>query len=244
MLLPNKIDKRLVKFIEDHGYVRISGDDSRALARRNRLLVSHNIDLVIDVGANSGQYGTTLRSLGYAGRIVSFEPMREAWLQLKEFADSDPEWQAIHMGLAEEPGELILNVAENSVSSSVLNMLPVHERHAPKSGYLREETISVSSLDSIFSDIRGISHSIWLKIDVQGFEDRVLEGAKGSLSEIEFVQIELSLTRLYENQLTYLETCRLLDNLGFDLVGIEPGFLDKSTGILLQFDGVFRHRRQ
>lgn len=244
MFFPKILDARIRKFLEGRGWVWLKGDDPRALSRRKHLLTAHNIDLVIDVGANIGQYGKTLREIGYAGRIVSFEPMRNAWLQLKEHADSDLAWTTIQMGLAEKSGEMVLHVAGNSISSSVLDMLPAHQIHAPKSHYIRDERIAVSSLDSMFDTIRGGANAVWLKIDVQGFEDRVLAGAKDSVAAIDFIQMELSLTRLYGTQLTYIPACQLLDSIGFDLVGIEPGFMNPDNGVLFQFDGIFRRRQQ
>jgi FkbM family methyltransferase len=246
MRLPKLLDDFVRTFLERRGYILLRGQvqDKSALARRKSLIVSNDIDLVIDVGANTGQYGRGLRRLGYTGRIVSLEPMTQVFFALQDEADKDSNWTAINMGLGDQPGKLKLHISENSISSSLLEMMPTHEHYAPKSIYVREEIIEVSTLNILFSEVRGTANKIWLKLDVQGFEDRVLNGATTALASIDFVQTELSLIPLYDSQMTYLPLCALLDRLGFDLIGLEPGFVDPKTGTLLQFDGIFRKRKQ
>jgi FkbM family methyltransferase len=242
MLLPKRLDVRVRQFLESRGYVLLRGEDSFALERRKHIIEARNIDLFLDVGANTGQYGKSLRQLGYKGRIVSFEPMRSAFESLNQEALNDQLWEVRPHGLGEQNQDVFLNISGNSISSSVLDMLPIHESLAPKSRYVNKEMISVKPLDAIFEVIRGDSRAIWLKIDVQGFEDRVLKGATKSIGFIDCIQIELSLRPLYKGQLNYIAICQMLDGLGFDLIGIEPGFLDPISGALLQADGIFRKR--
>ena len=53
----------------------------------------HGITVVLDVGANEGQYGVQLRRSGYGGRIVSFEPGSEAHASVTACAAADEKWQ-------------------------------------------------------------------------------------------------------------------------------------------------------
>ncbi len=208
--------------------------------RRAKLLQAHKVDLVIDVGANIGQYGATLRKVGYRGRIVSFEPMRNALDQLVERARNDGNWQVFPFGLGEAQEFCDLNVSLNSISSSVLSMLSTHEIFSPTSQVTAKERIEIRRLDDVFEQIHGRAKHVWLKIDVQGFEDRVFKGAQASLPSVEFVQVELSLRPLYDSQLLHLEIMQFLASLGFELIGVEPGFQDRNTGELLQMDGIFK----
>jgi FkbM family methyltransferase len=212
-----------------------------ALDRRERLIRSHNIDLVLDVGANIGQYVRILREFGYHGRVSSFEPMRNALDQLTLAAAKDKNWQVFPFALGDSEEMLELNISENSISSSVLPMLPTHEKFSPLSHFIATESIHVRRLDDVFPELRKDAKHIWLKIDVQGFEDRVLSGACESMSSIQFIQIELSLRPLYKNQISYLEILGNLSSQGFELIGLEPGFMDIETGELLQVDGIFRN---
>lgn len=204
------------------------------------MLAARAVDLVLDVGANTGQYGKTMRKLGYHGRIVSFEPMRKAYDVLSKTGTLDGNWLTYPFALGDENSSHEIHISQNSVSSSLLPMLSEHERFAPRSRYVGSELIEIRRLDDVFDEVCSNARHIWLKIDVQGFEDRVLSGAASSLDQIEFIQIELSLRPLYEGQKTYAELAARIEQHGFALVGIEPGFLDASTGEMLQMDGIFR----
>lgn len=239
MLLPRWLDIRVRGLLERRGYVLVRGQDMLALARRKRVIEAHSIDLVLDVGANSGQFGSAMRQLGYVGRIHSFEPMNSAWVELQKRVARDPHWEASQLALGDAPGTKALHIAGNSISSSVLDMLPAHETNAPKSRYVRDEQVSLSTLDDEFPKIKRNASSIWLKLDVQGYESKVLDGATRSLNSISVIQTEMSLTPLYAGQVTYLPLCEQLAARGFNLVGIESGFQDKANGQLLQIDGIF-----
>ena len=82
------------------------------------------INHVLDVGANVGQYASELRALGYAGKITSFEPGRFAFAVLEEASRRDDAWQAFNYGLSDVDGPLALTLSENSVSSSLQQVLP------------------------------------------------------------------------------------------------------------------------
>lgn len=243
MILPKRLDTLALKFLESHGYVKLRGNDSLSLQRRKLLLNSSRdkpVDLLLDVGANAGQYGTTMRSIGFQGKILSFEPMSQAYERLLQVAQQDHDWQTVNYGLGDIDEKRMLHISENSVSSSVLDMMSAHLSAAPRSKYVASEEIVVRRLDDVFSELAGHAQSIWLKLDVQGFEDRVLRGAEQSLPKTDFIQIELSLKSLYAQQTTYLQMCAYLEQRGFNLIGLEPGFTDPSTGRLLQADGIFR----
>lgn len=241
-MFPRFIDDRIRSFLERRGYIYLKGQDSMALGRRRRLLEARGTDLVLDIGANTGQYGVTMRRLGYRGRMVSFEPMNAAFARLAQTLAADPAWQARPHGLGDQHAEMTLNISENSISSSMLEMLPAHVEAAPGSRYVANQTVRVVPLDDLFPELRGDARSIWMKLDVQGFEDRVLRGARESLGSVDVVQMELSFVPLYRDQQTFLATCRMLEECGFIMSGLEPGFFDQRTGVLLQADGIFVRR--
>jgi FkbM family methyltransferase len=212
------------------------------LARKKKFLASYPVDVILDVGANTGQFAQRMRTdLGFSGRIVSFEPVSSAFKILKKNAAADPSWEALNYALGAVPGKSEINIAENSYSSSLLKMLPSHEKLAPESKYVGTEKIEVKTLDSIFDDICSKSERIYLKIDTQGFESRVIEGAERSLPYVDIIQLEMSLLPLYQDERLFCDLYRLLNDKGYDLVSVEPGYADKNTGRLLQVDGLF-HR--
>ena len=210
------------------------------LARRKRILEAHQIDCVLDVGANDGSYGLELRDLNYSGRIVSFEPLTDAFTVLSARAERDPKWIAEHYALGDKPGEKTINIAKNSWSSSLLDMLPAHTQFAPQSKYIGNEKITVTTLDSVFPRLVQGKH-VYLKIDTQGFEEQVLRGAEKSLVSIDTVQVEMSLIPLYRSQMLFMDMMGLMGDYGYALVALEPGFCDSKTGHVLQVDGIF-HR--
>ena len=214
---------------------------SHPVARRRRLLAMYGVGVVLDVGANDGQFGQELRDeLGFEGDIRSFEPVRIPFERLRTRASRDPRWEAFDFALGDTEGVETINVAGNSYSSSILGMLPSHESAAPESKYVGTEEIRVATLDSVFDEVCPPGERVYLKIDTQGFEGRVLRGARRSLSKIDLVQLEMPLTALYDGESSFVDLYQLMLGEGYALVGLDSGFNDPRTGHVLQVDGVFR----
>jgi len=213
---------------------------SHPLARRKQLLDSYNIDLVLDIGANAGQYAQELRNdLAYKNSIISFEPLKSAFKLLQANSAGDGNWDVYNFALGDAVTDGEINVADNSYSSSLLEMLPAHIESAPESKYVDKEKINIKTLDSIFSTISRSNNRIYMKIDTQGFESRVLKGAEKSLPAIDMIQMEMSLVPLYKGELLFNDLCLLMSEKGYSLVAVEPVFSDVNTGQMLQVDGIF-----
>ncbi len=209
-------------------------------ARLVRQFSTHQIDLVLDVGANDGGYGRLLRSGGYRGKILSFEPLPDVHAGLTRAVAADPQWQvAPRMALGEADGKIKINVAGNSASSSVLPMRQLHADAAPTSRYLGQEEVSLRRLDSVSHPWLLQAQRVLLKIDTQGYEMPVLRGASELLKRVCGVQIELSVAPLYEGQALFEEVMAALAGQGFELWNVAPGFVDPRSGRMLQFDGTF-----
>jgi FkbM family methyltransferase len=208
-------------------------------ARRSKLFASQGVTVVLDVGANAGQYASRIREAGYGGRIVSFEPLFEAHAALEGIAATDPNWECRRLALGSEAGSAQINVAGNSWSSSLLEMGERHRRSAPESEYVATEKVPVARLDDIRDELMAADDRAWLKLDVQGFELEVLRGAEETLPQVVGLQAELSLVPLYEGAPLWREVVDHLSERGFRLAGFEQGFEDLETGETLQVDGVF-----
>lgn len=211
--------------------------------RRVKLLRSEAIEVVLDVGANAGQYAQRLRSAGYAGRIVSFEPLSQAFATLERAAAHDPQWDTHRLALSDADGAAEIHVAANSWSSSLLDMGEQHLASAPESAYVSSEQIPTAKLDTIWDEVLGAGARPFLKLDVQGFEMHVLRGAEDHLNRLAGVQAELSLVHLYEGDSLWRDVVDHLEARGFELAGLEPGFEDPDSGRMLQADGIFLRRR-
>jgi FkbM family methyltransferase len=224
---------------------RIDHYKVRPQARRQKLFQTHGISLVLDVGANAGQYARGLRHSGYGGRIVSFEPVRSAFHQLRRSAARDPRWQTENLALGRRDGSATIHVSGDTRASSMLEMLPLHREVAGYFGSVGSEIVEMRRLDSVFDRHAHPGDRVFLKLDVQGMEPHVLAGAKGSLARIAGIQIELSLTPLYRGELGIVPMLGRLQRAGFSLMSLEYGFCDPRTGQMLQVDGIlFRPLRE
>jgi FkbM family methyltransferase len=218
---------------------------SSYVAQLRSMLSWHRINLVFDVGANVGQWGRELRSqVGYAGRIVSFEPMCAAHARLERAAHDDPLWQvAPRAAIGAQEGLVTLNVAANSQSSSLLPMLAAHVDAAPGSEYAATEEVRIAQLDALAMQYLQPDSTVFLKIDTQGYEKQVLHGAARTLARVQGVQLELSLVPLYEGQALLPELTSLVQDSGFELWALTPAFADPRSGRLLQVDATFFRRQ-
>lgn len=205
------------------------------------LIRRHDINLVLDVGANVGQFARGLRNGGYNGRIVSFEPQTSAFQALERTAADDPLWSCRQLGLGAMPDTMLLNVSANSYSSSFLQPEPSTLEFEPAVGFVSQEAVRVERLDAVGPDI--IGGRTLLKIDVQGFEKEVIEGAGDYLNDIHLLFLEVSLVSIYTGEPLIEFMIGLLRGKGFVPVWIAPGFTDRATGQMYQCDIAFSRTR-
>lgn len=213
------------------------------LARTVKLFEYHRVGCVVDVGANDGGFATSIRGLGYTGRIISFEPLQKPFKSLHRKAVSDGNWDTLQCAVGDDQIEVTINVSGNAgLSSSVLQMLDAHTDAEPSSRYVGTETVKQERLDQMLPKL-GVCREgrTFLKIDVQGYERAVLDGASELLADgaIIGLQLELSLVPLYDGAITYREVMDRCQELGMTLMGLDPVFADPRSGQLLQADAVF-----
>jgi FkbM family methyltransferase len=216
---------------------------SGSLKKRIELMKRFNVGVILDVGANTGQFAGSVRKAGYKGEIISFEPLSSAFKLLKNQSDNDEKWNAENIGLGDFDGESIINVSQNLVSSSILNIKKEHTDAEPESKFVAQEKITIRKLDSVFTAFEQKNENIFLKIDTQGFEKDVILGATNSLSKITGLQVEMSLVECYDGEMMYNDLKNLIESFGFELYYLEPGFSDSVSGKLMQVDGIFFRNR-
>lgn len=233
-----KIVKRLIRAfgLDLH---RLS-TDSNSTFQLLKGLEHFDIDLVFDIGANTGQFASELRDVGYQGRIVSFEPLSDASEMLSARAGHDAKWEVHGRGaIGDYDGEIEINVSANSVSSSVLPMLEAHSSAAVDSVYVASEKVAIYRLDSVAPEYLSANSRYFLKIDAQGFESQVLDGATDTLANARGVLCELSLVQLYDGQQLWQDMIQRFEQEGFTLWSILKGFTDPRDGRTLQVDAIF-----
>jgi FkbM family methyltransferase len=211
--------------------------------RRARLLSWRGADLVVDVGANEGQYAMRLRNAGFSGRVVSFEPGSEAFERLEKHAADDPLWDCRRLALGERRGVEMLNIAADTEGSSFLEVEPREVRNSPGSRFVAEERVPVERLDAIWAELNPQDRTTFLKLDTQGTELAILRGAGNALDAIELVDVELSLVPLYEGGPLLDEVMAFMHDREFALMSVEGVDEERDTGQMLQVDAIFLKRR-
>ena len=200
----------------------------------------HGIEVVFDVGANVGQYAGKLRRLGFGGKIVSFEPLAETHEILAAASKSDPFWIVPPaMALGDTDGQVTINRSAESDMSSTLDFNAEMAELLDSSHFVAQESVPQRRLDGLFNDFADTGGRAMLKIDTQGSERFVLDGAAGVLEQIALIQIELSIFEIYDGETSYREMIDHLGALGYHPVLFIPGYFNKRTARLLQMDGVF-----
>ena len=199
----------------------------------------HRVTLLVDGGANTGQFADAMRASGWDGRIISFEPLPDAFAALHEKAASDPSWEVENVALGAAAGSASINVAGNSMSSSLLPMLDAHLEAAPESAYTGSAAVTVLRLDDALTGRIQSSDRVCVKLDCQGYEREILAGAGVTIRQTVMMVVELSFVPLYEGGILFDEAVSLLRELGFSLVAIDPVFANPATQELLSVDGCF-----
>jgi FkbM family methyltransferase len=198
-------------------------------ARRSRVMREKGVTVVLDVGANAGQYAEGLRRGGFEGRIESFEPVTEAFQRLSTAAAGDSRWNVHHIALGDQTETRTLNVAANSAASS--SLLPMHHNHldiAPHAAYVATEDVQVKRLDDLAHELLRPDDRVLLKMDVQGFEGHILDGAAAVLRRVVGVEMEVAFIPLYEGQLHFVDAFRRMDEAGLGLADLLP--IQRVTG--------------
>lgn len=206
--------------------------------RLARALDSVGVTTVIDVGANVGQFAIQLRRAGFTGEIISIEPLSGAFKELSSRAARDPRWHVLRAAAGSEPGEIQINVAANSFSSSVLPMTSAHTDNAPGSEYIAAEHARVTTVQEVVESYSVDPSVTLLKVDTQGFEAEVLAGAGDLVRSFAAIQVEMSFVELYQGQRLFDESYAQMLGWGLHLYALETGF-SGADGRLLQCDGLF-----
>jgi FkbM family methyltransferase len=215
---------------------------SRALLRE--LLTRLEIDCVLDVGGHEGGYGQLLRSIGYEGLIVSFEPAKEPFAVLEGRSREDGNWRAHRTALGERAERLPLHLTSERNFSSFLPPSASARRWFPGGVDVeREEAVEVVPLDDVLEQAIAPARPrrLFLKVDTQGFDLQVLRGAARSLPLILGLQIELSVSPLYEGQPPLEEALAETRQMGFEPVHMMSVARDPELGII-ELDCLMRRR--
>ncbi|HEY1767819.1 MAG TPA: FkbM family methyltransferase [Terracidiphilus sp.] len=201
---------------------------------------NRKIGAVIDVGANAGQFGESLRAGGYRGKIVSFEPTASAFQVLARKAAADRHWEAHRCGLGAAPGTAILHASELSVFNSILELSDTARLHDQRMAVDHTEEVEVRTLDQVAERIAG---NILLKIDTQGYERQVVEGGRETIARSAGILMELPVIHTYKGEWHLDEALKYMFEIGFVPAQIQAvGYHGLDPVAAVDFDCLFRPR--
>jgi FkbM family methyltransferase len=203
-------------------------------------VTDRDIDVVLDVGANAGQFGSSLRAQGYRGKIVSYEPISTVYQMLAATTATDLEWEINNFALGLKTGYVTINVSRSSEFSSILPSTCAAMKYTAAAAIIRTELIEVRKLDDVFPNI---SRNALLKIDTQGYERQVLEGGRSLLPQLKGVLMELPIVHLYQGTWQFHEAIEFMADAGFVPAQIHPvNFHSTDRVSLIEVDCLFRPR--
>jgi FkbM family methyltransferase len=222
--------------IDAHGYRPDASRDAQLKAALDHFGITH----AFDIGANEGQFGLELFGSGYRGELVSVEPLQEVHAKLVLAASKQAGWK-VHAPVAvgAAPGKMDFYVAANTYSSSALQVTSTSVQAAPQSRQTERREVAVTTVDALQQEYALPAGRSLLKVDTQGFEWSVLDGAGGCLQDFELVLLELSLTQLYVGQRLWLDVVQRMAAAGYGVWMMQSEFVDPATGRTLQANGLF-----
>lgn len=243
MPLRRRIHRLLSRMIYNDGLALVPSNIAGPWAERQfirRLLKRLNVDCVIDVGANEGQYASDLRLIGFKGTILSFEPDPATFSKLESISARDSRWHAFNFALGEVPTVAELNIMKRSVFNSFRRPSTSDtEYFASENQIVETIPVQVERLDTVLPDLRsrfGFERP-FLKSDTQGFDVDVFRGAAGVHRELFGIQSELPIKHLYADSLPWTDAIREYASSGFELAGIFA--VNPTEPILIECDCFF-----
>jgi len=198
------------------------------------------VTVVLDIGAHKGEYGGYLRRAGWDGRIVSFEPQSAVRPTLETAASADGNWTvAPQMAIGDSDGEISFNISAETDMSSALPLADSAMAFTPTSAMVGHETVPVRRLATVFDEHVTAADTVFVKVDTQGFESAVMDGAAPVMDRIAGWQLEMSIEKIYDGEADWRVMLDRMDALGYAAHLFIPGYFSRHIARQLQIDGVF-----
>lgn len=193
---------------------------------------------IFDIGANEGQFADKMLLLFPEAVIYSFEPIPETFVLLQKNFENVKRLKAINLALGDSTGEISFNKNEYSPSSS---LLPLSDKHVENFDYAVKTnpiSVKIDKLDNVMSSEK-FDLPLLIKIDVQGFEDKVIKGGTEIIKKADLVLCEVSFAELYKGQLLFDKIYEILKELGYTYAGSIEQLRSPESNRILQADAVF-----
>jgi FkbM family methyltransferase len=201
-------------------------------------LKNMGVKTIFDIGANIGQSTVTFARVFPNAKIYAFEPIPSCYQELEAKFIHNENVSTINIGIGAEKGELNLELSNHSPSSSFLKMCDRHVEAFEDTAISQNINLPVDTLDNIANNFL-LQEPILAKIDVQGFEDKVIHGGKETIQRCQVVILETSFEALYEGQPLFHDIYNLMIDMGFKYSGSMGQLVDPKTKQCLQSDSLF-----
>ncbi len=231
------IAKPVRKILNSFGYEIVKQESILSHMQASSWLEKLNISTIIDIGSNEGQFIKAITHIIKAKNIYAFEPIRGCYDKMVSNTQG-LNVTPFNCGLSDTNGTSEINISENFVSSSILDMEALHKNLYPESKYVKKETIELKRLDDALAG-KDLQKNVLLKIDVQGYENKVIAGGAETIKKADVVIIEYSYEPIYEGQWLFGETYNYFTTNGFKFVGISDQTASAKTGIPIFGDAIF-----
>lgn len=210
-----------------------------------RLLQTLEINCVVDVGAHIGEFYEFVRDAGYAGRIISFEPVPESFAALQERASGDSLWRGYNCALGERRGLIPINLPSSSGFASFLKPNDYLMAQFPHAGWTGKQLdVKVETLDDFLPELLAGPDDLrlFLKMDTQGWDCRVIQGAPASMAHVRAFQSEISAIPIYEGMRDLTESISFYQQLGFEVASLFPVSYDVQELRVIEYDCIMMAR--
>lgn len=185
-------------------------------------LKSRPIRTVIDVGANTGQFARIISGFFPNAKLYCFEPLPQPFRELTEWANTRKGMVVpFNLAIGEKEGDVEMFFHESHTpSSSLLATTKLNEQYYPFTKEQKRICVRQTTLDAVLDEVQAeLSSEILIKLDVQGYEDRVIAGGDEIFAKATACILEVCLDSLYEGQAGFLKLLTMLDALGYRYVG-------------------------
>ncbi|MDQ1446750.1 MAG: hypothetical protein QOI20_3214 [Acidimicrobiaceae bacterium] len=196
-----------------------------------------NIKTIIDVGAHAGEFAEMIGGMLPRTSVISFEPLKDEFERLQQRLTA-ANFSAFNFALGDRNETVKMRRSEFSQSSSLLPMAKLHKEAFPETAGETIEEVEVRRMDDVLGGME-LQPAILVKIDVQGYEDRVIAGGDAVISKSKAMIIEVSFQELYEGQPLFDDIYQLLKQKGFTYVGNLYQLLNPADAAVLQADALF-----
>jgi FkbM family methyltransferase len=237
-MLKKTIQSALIPFNLQLNRIQTIEEKAQSEAKKTLWLRKMEIKTILDIGANTGQFAKRIHEIFPDASLYSFEPIRDCYEELVSNFKGVEKFRAFNLALGNETGKLEIHRSEYSPSSSILPMGTLHKTSFPFTQNEIIEEINVVKLDDLDTEIE-IQAPLLIKLDVQGFEDKVIEGGMKIFNRADIIIIELSVEELYNGQKLFDELYGILKKLGFRYQGNYEQLHHPDDGRVLQMDGIF-----